>query len=68
MDLIKNNGQFISLEEIENLIHAPVDVLFYNGLKAAIPSLWIKLIKREQEKIKDLIQNRAETVNHKNRT
>ena len=61
MDLLENNGQFKSLEQIENLVHAPVDILFYNGLKAAIPSFWMKLIKREHEKIKDLIQNREET-------
>ena len=60
MDLLENNGQFKSLEQIENLIHAPVDILFYNGLKAAIPPFWMKLIKREHKKIKDLIQNREE--------
>ena len=62
IDLLQNNGQLKSLEQIENLVGAQVDILFYNGLKAAIHPFWMNIIYREHKKIKDLIQNREEIV------
>jgi hypothetical protein len=44
-DIVKENGDFKSAEELTNEFNIPIKVLEYNGLKSAIPQMWRTGIK-----------------------
>ena len=45
-DILKENGDFKSIEEINNAHNIAISVMKYNALKSAIPGQWIRDIKK----------------------
>ena len=43
-DLLNEDGIFLSVQEINHKYAFEIDVLMYNGIKCAVPKLWIRAI------------------------
>ena len=52
-DLVKNDGNFMSLQELNNTFMININFLQYHGIKRAIPKIWKEKIQNEKKKLVD---------------